>query len=276
MSKADTQPQDQKRFKYHLGNLYMDDDLLPIFKEAVELLRPDGYFFTPTRMVAADIKDVYSHIKEATDKAKKVRIFPHLELSAWPASNPHKKLLHFAMMLCNEFQHIRIHNRATFTVADMVAVAKASRSLRDVHQAPDLTWALIICPELFAHLAQAFEDVQNLGAFDHSEKTVRCRGGNLDCTNLMKDCEVRLVPAKATAPETTSSSSSPSIGPEKEKDSTAEKTYNIPLCGDGEFSGSQLLAAFLEVMVTYYWTEKLWISDVGLYDTAIPPTITMC
>ncbi len=254
----------------------MDDDLLPVFKEALELLRPDGYFFTPTGMLALDINDVYSHVKEVTDKTKKVRIFPHLEINAWPASNPHKRPLHFAMMLCNEFQHIRMHKRATFTVADMVAVAKASRSLREVHQAPDLTWALLVCPELFAHLAQAFESVQNLGAFDHSRKPVSCRGGNLDCTNLMEDCEGRLVAPKPTAPETSSDSSSPSIHPEKEKTSTTERKYNIPLCGDGDFSGSQLLAAFLEVMVTYYWIEKLWISDVGLYDTVIPPTITMC
>jgi hypothetical protein len=72
---------------------------------------------------------VYSHIKEVINEAKKVRIFPRLELNAWPASNPHKKSLHFGMVLCNEFQHIRMHNKATYTVDDMAAIAKASQSV---------------------------------------------------------------------------------------------------------------------------------------------------
>jgi hypothetical protein len=180
---------------------------------------------------------VYSHLKDAINEAKKVRIFPRLELKAWPASNPHKKPLHFAMVLCNEFQHIRMHNKATCTVDDMVAIAKASQSVREVHRAPDLTWAILICPELFAHLAQVFESVQNLGAFDPLRKTVRCRGGNLDCTDLT-DCEATPAMPKPTTADTTSDPSPPSINSEKEKDLTTERKYTIPLCGDGDFSGS--------------------------------------
>ncbi|KAK4450135.1 hypothetical protein QBC34DRAFT_325009 [Podospora aff. communis PSN243] len=245
------------KFGYNLGDLYMDDGLLPLFKEAMELLRPDGYYFTTTKMLAADVHNVYKHAEELTDKDHKIWIFPAFDLSAWNrvASSHRSETLHFAMMLCNEFQYIRKHNRATYTVGDMVAVAKASRSLRNLHQAPDLTWALLICPDLFNDLAHAFEAMTDLSAFNDSlSKPVRCQGGELDCAELMERCAVS----------------------DALDEKPASKSYKTPLCGDGEYSGSQMLAAFMDVLMTYYWTEKSWISDVGLYDTVIPPTITMC
>jgi hypothetical protein len=39
---------DLKKFPYRLGDLFMDKVLLKFIKEAIELLEPDGYFFTPT------------------------------------------------------------------------------------------------------------------------------------------------------------------------------------------------------------------------------------
>ena len=252
----------------------MDDDLLVIFKDAMDILRPDGYYFTTTHLLTMDLNDVYCHVREAIGRSNKLRIFPPFELSTWPSSIVNRKPLHNAMLLCNEFQHIRTHHRATFTVSDMVAVAKASRSLRDVHKAPDLSWAFLICPELFTDFAQAFESLEDLSVFDDSKKTVRCKGGELDCTDLMKGCTAVQVSKNTTSATASSDSNSNSTSTDEKKDST--NIYKIPLCGDGHFSGSQLLAAFMDVLVTYYWIEKSWISNIGLYDATIPLTITMC
>jgi hypothetical protein len=248
----------------------MDGTLLGHFKDAMELLRPDGYYFTGTHLLVLDVDDIYQHVKQLTDLSEKLRIFPNFELDGWPATIKNKEPLHYAMMLCNEFQYIRKHNRATFTVADMVAVAKASKSLRRVHDAPDLAWALIVCPALLSDLAEAFEVVEDLNVFNDPNTTIRCQGGKLNCTSLLRKCKVR----KPSSPAISTSATS-SIIPETEPD-PVECIYETPLCKDGEFTASRLLAAFMDVMVTCYWIEKRWISDVGMYDAAIPPTITMC
>ncbi|KAI1352376.1 hypothetical protein F5Y01DRAFT_279958 [Xylaria sp. FL0043] len=52
--------------------------------------------------------------------------------------------------------------------------------------------------------------------------------------------------------------------------------YEVPLCPDNQFSGRQVLASFLDVMITYFWIEKSWTTDVELYDHVIAQTITMC
>jgi hypothetical protein len=56
----------------------------------------------------------------------------------------------------------------------------------------------------------------------------------------------------------------------------AAYTYKTPLCADGHYTDWQLLAAFTDLMVTYFGLRKTWISDVGVYDHVIPQTTTMC
>lgn len=247
----------------------MDDEMLPHWKEALELLRPDGYYFTSTGRLASDIDDVYQHVEDITELSNKTLIFPEFQLTDWPASHPNRAVLCSAMMLCNAFQRIRTHNRAMFTVRDMVAVAKASQSLRQVYSTPDLAWALLVCPKLCADLAEAFEDFQDPSLFGNSNTTVRCQGGRLDCTGLLTECGAQ---RRTTRRSSTSGSTTLIELPRAD----GEYVYDIPLCADGEFSASELLAAFMDVMVRFYWVDKRWISDVGLYDGVIPPTITMC
>ena len=50
---------------------------------------------------------------------------------------------------------------------------------------------------------------------------------------------------------------------------------NLPLVDDQQFSNLGVLAAFLDVVLCYYWIRTAWISDVGRYDTTIPQTVTM-
>ena len=251
------QPQDEDRFKHHLGNLYMDDELLSIFKEAAELLRPDGYFLTLTRTLA-----LISTMCTPTSRRSSTRLRRSASSPAW-SSTPGRPQTRTKSRCTSGWYSATSSSTSGCTTKPLTpwTTWRPSRrhhspSLSEVHQAPDLTWVILTCPELFAHLAQVFERVQDLGAFDPLRKTVRCRGGNLDCTDPM-DCEATPAMPKPTAADTTSDPSPQSINSEKEKGSTTERKYKIPLCGDGDFSGSQLLAAFTEVMVTYYWIEKL-------------------
>lgn len=62
------------------------------------------------------------------------------------------------------------------------------------------------------------------------------------------------------------------VSKEKKDD---DHTYSVPLCADGECSSVQIVAAFVDVWLTFYWLEKKWISDVNMYSAAIPLTVMM-
>lgn len=52
--------------------------------------------------------------------------------------------------------------------------------------------------------------------------------------------------------------------------------YDVPLIKSGSFTEAQLLVAFVDVFLTYFWIENSWISNVGRYDTTMPQSVTMC
>jgi hypothetical protein len=52
--------------------------------------------------------------------------------------------------------------------------------------------------------------------------------------------------------------------------------YSVPLCPDSHFDGRDVLASFLDVMMTHFWTDKSWITNVELYEHVVPQTITTC
>lgn len=243
---------EQERFQFSLGNLRMDKFLLSQIKEAVGLLKPDGYYFTPVATLDFDLLEILHAVVQSCG-SKKQRIFPFRKLSDWPKDNEHKDQLYHAMMLCNEFQHISSNGRGNFTISDMVVVAKTSYTLRATMRPPaDLFWAMVISPELYTDVAEAFE---KLLRFDSLDRMVRCENEVLDCTEILRDHIVR-----------------------QNGDGTVRTayTYKTPLCANGQYTGWQLLAAFTDLMVTYLWFNKSWISDVGRYDNVIPQTVTMC
>ncbi|KAJ8115250.1 hypothetical protein ONZ43_g4712 [Nemania bipapillata] len=261
---------DQKIFPYRLGDLVMDKELLKLMKGAMELLKPDGFFFTPTTWLASDIDEVYTHIESLCDDQEKENgIFPEdLKPADWPShkdKQDNDKLLCQAMILCNSFQHTRTQSYASFTVEDMIVVAKVSRLLR---KTPGLAWAMLISPDLFNDLARAFGGPK---LRDSLKATVTCRNDVLYCTELMDQCGIgRKKGANYAAVD--DNVNTPGV-----PNHTAEgMTYDVPLCPDGEFDGRQVLASFLDVMITYFWTDKRWVTDVELYDNVIPQTITMC
>ncbi|GAW20872.1 hypothetical protein ANO14919_103840 [Xylariales sp. No.14919] len=265
---------DRDKFPYRLGDLFMDEDLLKLIKEAMGLLKPDGFFFTPTRWLSSAVDEIYGHIEALCDDPEKENgIFPQTpDPRGWPdhlAREKEDELLCHAMMLCNVFQNVRTHSYAYFTVEDMLAVAKASRPLR---KSPDLTWAMLISPDLFRDLARAFGDPKG---WELLHATVTCSNNVLDFTDLMKRCGVgrkKGVKYATVVGDANDSRTTPAV-----PGSTVEiMAYDAPLCPDNRFDGRRVLASFLDVMVTYFWTDKSWLTNVELYDHVIPQTITMC
>ncbi|OCL11174.1 hypothetical protein AOQ84DRAFT_287775 [Glonium stellatum] len=245
---TDYEDVDQTQFPYHLGDLYMDETLLKLMKEAMATLKPDGFYFSPTAHLYSDITEVYKHVQEQSDKLS--QIFPKTWFDEWLQDNDDNKVLYHAAALCNEFQDIRTNSRAVFTVDDMLVISKASASLGGIISTAgmDLVWAMLAQPELFSHFTQRLPKMRIAILL---QAKVTCAASQLDCTTLMESA----------------------AAPEEEKQS--QKIYSVPLCSNGEFSGTQLLAAFMDVFLTFFWVEKRWMSDVALYDATVPQTIAM-
>lgn len=239
-----------EKFQYQLGGMYMDRVLLGLFKEAMELFKPDGYHFTPSRRLSGDIADAFGPVLSLLGRrdARRFRQFERDD-PRWPKSCPptHRAHLYYAMLLCNELQALRFN--AYLSMDDTALLRKASYTLREsIPTKSDLVWAMFVCPQLYQDLAELFYEMESL---DILGTFVSCAGEVLDCSDLM-------------APNQT------------EKLLETVWTYPVPLCGDGRFSGMELLAAFMDLTITGFWVSARWTSDVGLYDPVIPPTVTMC
>lgn len=253
----------RRDYPYHLGNMYMDLETLKLFKNALLMLRPDGYYFSPTGVLGADINDIYTHVKAGlfghTDQ-----VFPEIPLAAWNGNED----LYWAVKLCNEMQAKRRKARATFSVKDMTIISGASKCLQRRASSPHLFWALLVCPALFTDL--------------------RTRLGGLDATNLglLLSSDFRIEKEVLVCRELAEAAkeSNEKINDDADSDINAEATgrtgdegtdYMVPECPNETFTGAQLIAAFFDVCLTFYWIEKGWLTDVCMYIAAIPPTIMM-
>jgi hypothetical protein len=244
---------DPGRYPHHLGDLYMDDEILGLMKNALLLLRPDGFYFSPTRILLADLNEAYEHIEELSNKAA-TEIFPTCGLTTRPpeaAKDVSDDDLRYSLELCNDLQRRRKTGQAMFSVDDMRLLAKASHSLKpiispDGKQGDDLVWAMICCPEVSRDVCKSLTST-NITSFLAAQFV--CRGGSL---------------SSAFLPDLTSAD------PEKPIE------YTIPLVADGTFTGTQVLAALAHVFITYYWINKAWPNNVALYDSTMPQNVLMC
>lgn len=267
---VDFEDVNQKTTPYRLGDLFMDETLLKLMKEAMRFIKPDGFYFTPTRWLASDVAEVYRHVYRVCENPKNEddELFPKMDLQDWPLSDSckYREIFHNTITLCNTFQHFRLHGHAQYTIRDMLVIGKASKSLPKVD---DLVWSMLISPDLFKDLHRAFNNsVKELKAperWHFLNAEVNCSGGVLNCTTLMRGCGISR--DGETKYATTGSTPPAQADP---------MDYTVPLCSDNTFTGSQVLASFLDVLVTHFWVEKSWITNVESYDHVIPQTITMC
>lgn len=88
----------------------MDRTLLRIIKEAIGILKPDGYYFVTSHNLALahDLYTIYRVIHSVVlDDLTKRHLFQDLELAAWPTSCKYRNEPHHAMLLCKELQDHR-------------------------------------------------------------------------------------------------------------------------------------------------------------------------
>jgi hypothetical protein len=254
-----------KQHPYHMGNMVMDRDTLKLFKSSLLKLRPDGFYFTPTGVLSADINDIYTHVR--TGLFGLDQVCSEFSLAAWNRS----KDLFWAVKLCNEMQQKRRKARVIFSVNDMGIISKASLCLqKNANASKQLFWSLLVCPALF-------EDVKK-----------RLQGIDAGSLKLLLDCGVQITNEILVCPELTQvakesnekadddSRSEASIEVDHQgRTGDGEVDYAVPECAEGKFSGMDMVGAFLDVCLTFYWIEKRWISDVSMYTAAIPPTVMM-
>ncbi|KAI5776931.1 hypothetical protein EDC01DRAFT_432681 [Geopyxis carbonaria] len=254
----DKEEVNEQTHPYNLGRYYMNETLLKLVKHAALSLLPDGFYFSPSHGFLADVRQMWCHIEEYCNEQLDV-MFPVKELDDWyknelpeetgstkEMGSTTKSQLYHAVKLCNESQRMKTTARSMSSVEDMKLISKASNSLRRMvsgdkfEYEADLTWAMLASPNLFKHLSKLFSDGKIKSVV---EGTISSKDGKLDC---------------APAGEVSA-------------------IFAVPLVlGEQIFDGEKVLAAFLDVLLTWYWVEKRWTSDVAMYDTAIPQSVTMC
>lgn len=252
---VDPEDWDKKAYPYKIGRFRMAENELIVLKEAYLQLKPDGFYWSPSMHLRSDAVELLRHIDLFSDDMASTHVISDEVRQQWkdyietgPSDSPIAQL-YYAILLCDHLQNTKVITKTDYTIAEMGVISKASVSLRGIvgDRAQDLIWAIIASPELVSDLFRFFKTIK---AGDVLKATVKCQDGILDCTLLMK---------------------ADSLG-----GGGQEAKYKVPLLKDGQFSGIQLLAAFFDVFVTYFWIEESVITNVALYDATIPNSITMC
>ena len=248
---------------YHLGNMYMDRETLKVFKNALSKLKPDGFYFSPAGVLSADIGDIYTHVRKGLVATE--HVCPDIPLAAWDDN----KDLYWAAKLCNEMQAKRRKARATFSVGDMTIISKASACLQR-HSGPPthLFWSMLVCPALFTDLRKRLQslDATSLKSLLTSDFQIKDEVlVGRDLANIAKESNEKV------KDDSDSEVSVEAMG----RTGDGDVDYAVPECPDGIFVGAQIVAAFFDVCLTFYWLEKKWVTDVSMYTAAIPPTVMM-
>ncbi|KAI0546689.1 hypothetical protein F4679DRAFT_575256 [Xylaria curta] len=237
---------DHSLYPYNLGDLYVDEKLLKLIKEAALLLRPDGFYFSPTPCVYQDLREMYHNIEGQLDR------------KLFSIDQQCIQHLYMGMGLCNELQLTRKTAHATFSVEDMRLLAKAVGTLKDVlgssqeNRGDDLIWAMLYSPNLSLDVRKWIEAASD-DLYGFFSAMVTIKDGILDCAGWID-----------------------SIGPaERHNLNSGTTKYKVPLIQDGVFSGAQVVAALTIAFITYFWIDAKWITDVAAYDMTMPHSVLM-
>ncbi|KAH8695776.1 hypothetical protein GQ44DRAFT_790507 [Phaeosphaeriaceae sp. PMI808] len=152
---------DEEKYPSRLGDLYMDDELLSLMKDALPLLEPDGYYFAPESSLYVRLNKVFNHIDQ---QFKKVEILPLVPLL--PGADDSRRSLHYALKLFNMLRQTR---KTHYSLKDMEVVARAAKAMwtiltRAKGSGTDLMWAFIFCPQFSLGVLYALKrlDIANL------------------------------------------------------------------------------------------------------------------
>ncbi|KAG0137946.1 hypothetical protein HOY82DRAFT_319777 [Tuber indicum] len=244
-----------KHCEHKLGRLCMDTNSLALMKKAVLRIEPDGFYFSPSRLLNLQLAQIWSCAFSISEtRPNQQYIFPIGQLDlwvdegrhGWPSDDAPERQLYNAIKLINYFQSIKSTSHPTFTAADMILISRASASLRKLigPQGMDLVWAILASPKLFGHLA---DRITHTTMQDLLYSRLICKSGRFNFSQ-MKRSEVKL----------------------------AADEIKVELVEDGTFRGIQVVAAFMDVFLNFFWIDSGWATDVALYDTTMPQSVTMC
>jgi len=243
-------------YKHKLGCLCMDITLLEHMKRAVLEIEPDGFYFSPSRLLNFQVAQIWSHASSISERCLAKKCIFSSGVAEFPAeketreSAPERELYN-AIKLINSLQMIKSTSNAMPTVADMVLISRASVSLRDGligGEGMDLIWAILASPKLFDHL---FDLVTHTPMEDV-----------IGSHSLLKFESGRFILEQKKRPH-----------PE-ERLATGE--IKVELVKDGTFGGIQVVAALIDVFLNFFWIDRSWVTDIAMYDTTMPQSVTMC
>lgn len=242
---------DREKYPYSIGRMQMDRELLPLVKDALSVLKPDGYYFCPNRATYLDIRAIYQHVILTLEISSKGFIQPlfadKIIIGKW---QPNYTELFHAIELCKSLQQLRRTMRTTYSIDDMRIIAKASLSVRQImgKSGEELVWAMLVCSEFFVAVQQRFATISSEELVSFLALDIQSEEGIIDTTLLKIDWS---------------------------GNGTEPGKFKIPLMKKGTFSGPQMIAAFIDVCLTCLWIEKAWQTNVSLYDFGIPHTVIM-
>jgi hypothetical protein len=257
-----------KQHPYHMGNMVMDRVTLKLFKSSLLKLKPDGFYFTPTGALSADITDIYTHVRSGLYGLDQVCL--EFSSTAWNSS----KDLFWAAKLCNEMQQKRRKARVIFSVNDMGIISKASLCLqKNVNASEQLFWSLLVCPALFKDVMERLQGIDTGSLQRLLDCGIQIKNEILVCPELTQVAKNSNETENADDDDNRSEVSIENDHQGRTGDDKVD--YAVPECAEGDFSGMDMVGAFLNVCLTFFWIEKRWISDVSIYTAAIPPTVMM-
>ncbi|RFU74457.1 hypothetical protein TARUN_7782 [Trichoderma arundinaceum] len=284
---------DHKMFPYCIGDLYMDDILIDKLKEALLLLWPDGYYFSPTARLARDLNTIYDHIEQQSNVLEDIfpaaciqrikslsnsveasglnnkqgqKVIASKQSSLTPSGTA--SVLPTAMELCNDLQSTRKTARATYSVNDMRLIARACAELRSTLKEElgenwgDVVWAILYCRDLPKAVLQTIKELQSEHVFNAK---VYCKDGQLDFSALV-----------VGSPDDEEDNGDDESIVDSEFSQKKIGYSKLPCVEDQSFSGRQVLTAMALIFITYYWTDNRWITDVAVYDATMPQSVLMC
>lgn len=252
---------DRAVYPYKICCFHMDLPFLTLFKEALWLLQPDGYFFTSNPSLHSDLLEVYRPFGAHFSKQK--QIFPAFEMPVRGLEKSDDSIVELLSIsqLCNCFPILRQRH---LSVNDMGILARAAEAARSrlvsgrrgaVGSPEDLMWSILYCPRICHDLLDALgagSTNPSLSTFLSSRVTAR--SGTLDFSSLLTR-----------------------RGEQDAKDEKGKLAgrYVVPLLADGDFTGKEVLAALLSVLVRWFWIDAVWITDVAAYDFTMPQNVLM-
>ncbi|KAJ4309603.1 hypothetical protein N0V84_011416 [Fusarium piperis] len=264
---------DKKAYPFSLGDFRMDRDGLELMRNAILNIKPHGFYFSPGDNLASDLNDIYDHVR--SELRNRAHFFPGVAMASWQG-NPE---LYWGAELLNEMQRLRLTAQTTFSVEDMGILSHAVArvlSACDAARHVELVWAMIVCPDLFTHLAKFGRTATADEFTEFLRGSVRTGKERMDTSGLPHLSKNERQPGDDNDDNGEEDiDDNISSNTEAEDGRVQAGQYAVPLCLDGDYSAVQLLGAFIDVCLRYCWIEKSWRTNVQHYGAAIPPTVLM-